>query len=147
MSPINVENAVIRLYENEGLTDALDDQPAKLLLQWAESQISTMADRHDNEETFEETFKQLRFLVRAINRFAAQRDSMPPEEKQDYVQQRIIDRAQRMGFATALAAHDASLPAWLHEQDAGDQLACVQATIKLVEGGGSRPDDGASMAF
>lgn len=133
MSPISMESAITRLYDNEGLTDELDDQPAKLLLQWAESQLALMVNRHTNEEAFEDAFKSLRLLVRSMNRFAARRDSMAADEQRNYVQRRIIERAQAMGFTTQ-AARVESLESWVQSQQAADQLRCVQATIKLVEG-------------
>lgn len=146
MSPISLEEAVTRLYENESLTDELDDQPAALLLQWAESQVSQLVTQYRDDDAFEEAFKALRLLVRSMTRYVARRADTPSDEQAAYVQKRIIERAQSMGFTTQ-AAELHSTGAWVQAQSTADPLDAVQAVIKLVEGGGSGSDDHAPKAF
>ncbi len=145
MPPMSVENAIMSLYENESLTGDLDDKSAKLLLKWAESQLTQMAFRQNDEDTFDEEFKQLRFLVKSINRYAAKRDDMPLAEQQVYVNERVIGRARNIGYS-AQVVDDEALSGWVREQQSVDQLACVQATIKLLEDGASIPPAEASAA-
>lgn len=93
----DLENAVTRLYEDISLTDELTDEPAKVLLEWGEGRVRLMVNTMTDEDAFEERFKQLRQLMKSINRFTGRRHEMPPEEQADYVR-KIMERAQELGY-------------------------------------------------
>lgn len=97
MSYIDIEQATIRLYEDISLTDELTDEPAKVLLQWGAGQLRALAEKHSDEEAFEADFKQLRRLMKSINRFTGRRREMTVDEQREYAR-RIFDTAYELGY-------------------------------------------------
>ena len=97
MSPIDPENAMIRLYENESLTENLTDDAAKTLLRWAEAQIMTLAENNEDETAFEDLFTTLRRLTRTMNTFAGLAAQMDTTKQQTYMEE-IKDLATQLGF-------------------------------------------------
>ena len=98
MSEVLAERAVERLYDDMALTEDLPDDEARVLLRWAEQQIGRLARRAIDEEGFDESFRQLRRLMKRVGRFAARRQGMTPDEQLD-VLGRIAEPAQALGFS------------------------------------------------
>lgn len=59
---------VQQLYENEGLTNALTDEGANVLLDWGERQLKGIAAFNVGQSEFEQTAHQLQRVMRAVNR-------------------------------------------------------------------------------
>lgn len=95
--PVNIENAIMNLYDDSSLTDELTDQPAKALLQWAEAQIPALAAQFPEEDPFEGAMKSLRGLLKGINRLVGQRDTLLPDERTAALKA-LMERAQALGF-------------------------------------------------
>ena len=93
----DLETAIIQMYEDISLTDELTDKAAQVLLKWGEKQVETLVETYPNEMVFEVYYKQLRRLMRAINRFLGQRPHMDAQRQLDYME-KIIEPAQVMGF-------------------------------------------------
>lgn len=63
-----IKRAVEQLYESEGLTDALTDEAASLLLKWGEQQLKNLAASNNYDEAgWEIAAYQLRRVVSSIN--------------------------------------------------------------------------------
>jgi len=63
-----IKRAVEQLYESEGLTGALTDEAASLLLKWGEQQLKNLAASNNFDETgWEIAAYQLRRIVGSIN--------------------------------------------------------------------------------
>ncbi len=97
MSPIDPENAMMRLYENESLTENLTDDAAKTLLRWAEAQVMTLAENNEDETAFEDLFATLRRLTRTMNTFAGLAAQMDTTKQQTYMEE-IKGLATQLGF-------------------------------------------------
>ena len=82
---INMETIVTQLYEDISLTDELTDETAKRLLIWGRRQLETLAATTSDQETFDDKFKQLRRVIKSINRFTARRQEMTYEEQAEYL--------------------------------------------------------------
>lgn len=94
---VDAESAMMRLYENETLTENLTDDAAQTLLRWAEAQIMALAENNEDETAFEELFTTLRRLTRTMNTFAGLAAHMEPVKQQTYMQE-IKDLAAQLGF-------------------------------------------------
>ncbi|MDX2075484.1 MAG: hypothetical protein SFZ02_03575 [bacterium] len=98
MSDIDLESAISQFYEDESLTEALTDQPAKTLLKWGEQQLGALAQKSASPDEFDEQFTQLRKLIKNISRFVAEHQDMAEEEQQEAMQ-KMMTFAQNIGVA------------------------------------------------
>lgn len=64
---------VEQIYENEGITDALSDEAAKLLLQWGEQQLNHLAHLHLNQTDLANAAHTLQQAMRTVNHLIEQR--------------------------------------------------------------------------
>ncbi|GAB4510923.1 MAG: hypothetical protein OHK0046_08310 [Anaerolineae bacterium] len=127
--PINLEIAIITLYEDSSLTEEITDEPAQKLLKWGEAQVKVLAEKTpDDEIAFDDNLSVLMKLIKSMNRFTARRHEMTPEEIQEYLQERILERAQRIG----LPLEEAALTAYRERQATLDESANVQAMMDLM---------------
>ena len=67
---------VEQLYESEGLTDALGDEAAMILLQWGEQQLNDLAHLQLGQTDLENAAQALRQAVRAVNHLIEQRTEL-----------------------------------------------------------------------
>lgn len=129
MSSINLETAIIQLYENASLTEELTDNPAVVLLKWGEKQLGLLAQKHSDEEAFESDYKSLRRLMKSMSKFTSNRHTMTEEEKHDYLSNRIVSKAQELGFGCT----EADISPYLEKQKLLDEAQNVEALIALVD--------------
>ena len=108
---IPIQAAIERLYENERLTDALTDQPARLLLNWGEQRLKQLAASTTDSAAFDQVAQQVQQVMRTVNRLAADRAELP---ETDFIQRllNLEDQAaeQMMAEINRLAADRAELP-------------------------------------
>jgi hypothetical protein len=71
---------VEQLYESEGLTDALTDEAAMLLLQWGEQQLNYLAHLQLNQTDLENAAQALRRAMRTVNHLIEQRAELSDTE-------------------------------------------------------------------
>ena len=71
---------VEQLYESEGLTDALDDEAATILLQWGEQQLNNLAQLRLDQTNLENAAQALRQAIRAVNHLIEQRAELSDKE-------------------------------------------------------------------
>ena len=76
---------VEQLYESEGLTDALTDEAATLLLSWGEQQIKNLAHLKLSQTDIETTAQALQQAIRAVNRLIEQRAELSDIEMVEHL--------------------------------------------------------------
>lgn len=93
-----VKRAIEQLYESEGLTGALTDEAASLLLKWGEQQFKNLAASNNYDETgWEIAAYQLRRIVGSINSLVERQVDMSEQE----LVRRLMQLVERgIDFAT-----------------------------------------------
>ncbi len=91
-----IQQAIQQLYEDEGLTNALTDEPATILLSWGEEQLKDLADFDYDQPDLVRTAYQLRRVIRAINRLGERQTDLSEKE---LVQRllKLVERAIQFG--------------------------------------------------
>ena len=90
---------VEQLYESEGLTDALSDEAAKILLQWGEQQLNYLAHLQLNQTDLENAAQALRRAIRAVNHLIEQRTEISDTE----MVQHLLKLIEQVITITAIA--------------------------------------------
>lgn len=119
---MSIERALERLYEEPRFRDELDDEPARVLLGWAEQQVMKLHERAADADQFDAQFKQFRSLLVKLNRFVGQRDAM--------------DAAARQAELTAIAADARALGATIDPAQVtslSDRLAALDTTNAVTQ--------------
>jgi len=130
MSQEQAQRALQSLYEESGARDELDDAEAEILLKWGETQIQRLADQNIDEESFDEAYSQIVKLLTRMNRFAARRAELPPEDQKTSLS-RIAESADAIGMPIP----QDQLAAFLAQPVAQDGGTHIQGLISLVAGG------------
>lgn len=133
-----MQKAVMRLYEDEALTDALTDKAAQILLKWGAQQLEDVGARTANQPGFDTKADQLRQILRAINRTVGRRADLSTPEMNEQLA-KIIRHAR--AFAASAEEETTNhitenLPALnqLAEQQADlSEPVLVEQIIQLVE--------------
>ena len=81
------QNFVDRMLETENLTDELEDEPAKWLINWGVEKIDIVTDGIDDEELASEQVGNLMRFMRRLNRIAGNMDSLTAEDLRE-----LLDR-------------------------------------------------------
>lgn len=132
----DIENATIRMYEDISLTDELTDDPAQKLLRWGEARLVTMVENIPDDEQFEDRFKQLRKLIKSINRFTGRRHNMPSEEQIGYVW-KLLDTAKELGYEPNYG----NLNTYMDKQKSLDDVQNIALLTHFIETGEISTDD------
>lgn len=117
-------HAIERMYGDVALTDELRDDEAQSLLQWGEQEVEHLDQQTDNddEQTFQTRFKQIRTIIKRVNRLVGYRSEYTPAEVREKLTlllddlrelgrpvneervERFLDSYQQMGDDEAVAA-------------------------------------------
>ncbi len=91
-----IQQAIQQLYEDEGLTNALTDEPATILLSWGEEQLKDLVGFDYRQPDLVRTAYQLRRVIRAINRLVERQADLSEKE---LVQRllKLVERAIQFG--------------------------------------------------
>lgn len=108
MTEDQIQRAVESIYENESLTEELDDDAAEFLLQWGEQQVRRRGEEIFEEARFEQTLHYLRRLMENLNYFIGQRENLDDEEAREIMGE-IIQNAQILEFSLSPQALEAYL--------------------------------------
>lgn len=133
-----IQQAVMRLYEDEALTDALTDKAAQILLKWAEQQLKNLAAQTSGQSDFDPKADQLRRALRAINRTVGRRADLSAPEMSEQLA-KVVRHAREFAVSGREETADhitGDLPALNHlaEQQADlSETALVEQIIQLVE--------------
>jgi hypothetical protein len=77
---VDLEAAVMHLYEDESLTAELSDPEATALLKWAEAQVERLVAQYPSEDEYDAHFTPLRAFIKRVNKVVGQRADMDGEE-------------------------------------------------------------------
>lgn len=113
-----------RLYESASLTDEMEDEEAKILLEWGSSQIHKLARTGGR---LEDRCKQLRRLMKDINYFIGNAEDMDSDEQLEELE-RIYNSADELSYPV----EEDGMEPLLDELDgasAGDMLEILLAWI------------------
>lgn len=145
MSTIDPQNAIVQMYEDMSLTDAMTDDVARVVHQWGEAQIKMMANRMDNETAFEEKVAGMRGVLGLVNKFIDKRDKLDDERQRKYIRL-LVERAQEAGYPAPFDAVGQVVDA----QKTLDDHLTVRALLTMIETGrvsaGSLPDQADTIA-
>jgi hypothetical protein len=86
-----IQNAIAQFYEDEGLTDALTDEAAKILLSWSEKELKNVAELDPNSANLYKLAFQLRRVAHSINRLVERQ----PELSQTQLVEELIGLVER----------------------------------------------------
>ncbi len=91
-----IQQAIQQLYEDEGLTSALTDEPATILLSWGEEQLKDLAGFDYNQPELVRTAYQLRRVIRAVNRLVERQADLSEKEMVERLL-KLVERAIQFG--------------------------------------------------
>jgi hypothetical protein len=97
-----IRQLIEQLYENEGLTDALTDESAKILLGWGEQQLKGLLPLAADPDKLESAAQQLQQVIRTVNRLIEQKAELSDTEM---VQQllRLVEQAMQLNTQKSIA--------------------------------------------
>lgn len=125
---VDLETATIQLYEDASLTEDLQDEEAKLLLKWGETQLKPLVEKYAADEaTFEELFKNMRRFIKAVNRFVGRRQDAAPDEQQEMMA-KVVEAAQ--GINPDFRTH--SVNSFTQAQSAQSNTQTIESLLAWV---------------
>lgn len=130
MSIEQAEWGVQSLYENPSVRDELTDMEAETLLRWGEAQIRRLAALDLDDAAFESAYDSLSGLIRRMNRLAARRAYLLPDEV-EIALNRIAEYAARVG----LLIPPEQIDAYLQQPAAPNNHENLHILIDLVMSG------------
>lgn len=136
MSQQNLQMALEQMMEDESLTDELSSEAAMALLDWGRLKLRQQADSAPDPMTFQARFKQLRFLLRSINRFTGGRYDMDLDEQREGVR-KILDSARLLGYHAPYGL----VARYLDRQESLDEDGNVRTLLALLDTGTLGPDN------
>ncbi len=122
---MDLERAVAALYEDESLTDELDDTAASALLRWASGYLNLLVGRYTQRAEFEAAFKVLRVFTKRVNRLVGRNAQLDT----DAVHQQLIKLAEAAA-ELGTAVPEARLAAYLQAREA---LSVTEAITMLTD--------------
>ncbi|MEL6149656.1 MAG: hypothetical protein AAFR56_08520, partial [Chloroflexota bacterium] len=128
----DAERAIERIYEDESLTDEMMDDEAKVLLRWSEDTVVELDSDAPDDDTFDARFKQMRKLMKRINKFIGQRSSVSDEEAQEMVE-KFRSTAADMGHEIS----EERVQQFMVAQKTLSNTEAVKAMLALL-----KPDEG-----
>lgn len=124
----NLQSAIQLLYEDISLREELTDDEAKVLLQWAEGKVVELDDATPDEETFDKQFKQLRRMMKRMNKFIGYRTSSGVEEQQKLVE-KFLDSAVDLG----IKVDQSQIQPFLVAQQQQSNAAVLQSMLGMLQ--------------
>lgn len=103
---------VEQLYESEGLTDALTDEAATMLLTWGEQQLKNLAHLHLSQTDMESASQALQKAIRTVNRLMEQRADLADTEMVEHLI-KLIDQV----ITITIIAQQAAVQGEINDQE------------------------------
>lgn len=128
MTEEQIQRAVESIYENESLTEELDDDAAEALLQWGEQQVRRLGEQMFDEAAFEQSVFFVRRLMSNMNYFVGQRENMDDEEARQMMAE-IIHTAQTLSYPLSTEAIDIHLAT----EPQGELYDQLQELLTLID--------------
>lgn len=123
---MNLESALMRIYEEPAYRDELPDAEAQILLTWAEGQITRLMESAADEGEFDTRYESFRGLLKTMNRLAGRRAEMDAASLGERLRT-MRDAAAQMGVSISDEQIEGALAALTTLDDAG----AVQALTTL----------------
>ncbi|MFZ4828755.1 MAG: hypothetical protein ACOYLB_15500 [Phototrophicaceae bacterium] len=130
----HMEDYLQGLYEDEGLTDELEDEVAQTLLAWAEGEYTRLIDTHSDEDELEGKLKQVRRAMKAVNGLIGERSDGDEEALQEKIT-RFVNTLAELGHMIP----DEAVETLRQQHTQLDPATLVQRLTTL-----HHPQDGAS---
>ncbi|HEX9925638.1 MAG TPA: hypothetical protein VGD99_23480 [Anaerolineae bacterium] len=102
-----IKRTVEQLYESEGLTGALTDEAASLLLKWGEQQLKSLAASNYDEAGWESAAYQLRRIVGSINRLVERQADLSENELVQRLMQ-LVERSIKFAAPKSMSSRGAT---------------------------------------
>ena len=96
----HLEDYLQGLYEDEGLTDELEDEAGQTLLTWAEAEYKRLIATHSDESTLEGMLKLVRRAMKNVNKFIAAHLEGDEEVMQEKLSQ-FVNNLTELGYIIA----------------------------------------------
>ncbi len=97
----NTDSEIMMLYEVASLSDELRDEGSKLLLQWAEKQVTWLAEREksgsNSDEAFQAQCVTLHRLMKRAGRLVGRWHDLAPEEQQEHLA-KLVETGRELGY-------------------------------------------------
>jgi hypothetical protein len=119
-----VQEQISRLYEDESLTDELNDEEATLLLEWGEASLNRLMFTDSIDPDAFGT--SLRHMLRRINRYVGKR-SYEDEVGEAEAMADMLAWLEKNGFSVTEAQLRAGFP-----DDPADMMGTLQAILSLL---------------
>jgi len=126
-----VRQEIERLYESAALRDDLNDEEARVLIEWGKQKIESAA--HAPDEEFEAQCRSLRQLMKRINRFVGQREFLDESGEAEYLG-KVAQWLPPTGYSAQVANHLADvLPP--QKSDMMQNLEAILGALDTAGGG------------
>ncbi len=102
-----IQQAIQQLYEDEGLTSALTDEPATILLSWGEEQLKDLAGFDYEQPEMVRTAYQLRRVIRAVNRLAERQADLSEKKLVQRLLQ-LVEKAIKFGSQKSIIKQEST---------------------------------------
>jgi len=107
MAEDQIQKIVEQLYETEGLTDALTDEPAQILLGWGEQQLRNLGATQSDPAELDSAARQLQRVIRSINRLVGQQADLSETQMVQRLL-RLTEQALQLGLQKSIFQAQAS---------------------------------------
>lgn len=91
-----LQRGIESLYSAASLTDELQDEDAKSLLKWGEGMAAQLATDDTDDDTYDEQMKQVRRVIKRVNRFIGAQGQGDTEEARKNLE-KLIESAAELG--------------------------------------------------
>jgi hypothetical protein len=134
---MNNQAAIDRILETENLTDGLEDQDARWLLDWGINNLPALIGNLQDEDAAGAKVNELMAVMRKINQIVADRQIAPVKDLVEAFTDLVKSYAQAFDNARPLTSEDAlNLAANLSNRTARQAM---QAIIETVQPAGKSP--------
>ena len=100
-----VQCFIEQLYESENLTEALVDEDARILLGWGAGELTQLAGASPEYVDIESVFRELRRIIRTINRLIEQKDDLSETIMLQRLL-RLVEQSSQLGQKKSMAKPD-----------------------------------------
>jgi hypothetical protein len=128
---MNNQAAIDRILETENLTDGLEDQDARWLLDWGINNLPALIGKLQDEDAAGAKVNQLMAVMRKINQIVADRQNVPVKDLAEAITGLVKAYAQAFDNARPLTSEDAlNLAANLSNRTPRQAMQAIIETIQ-----------------
>jgi O-methyltransferase involved in polyketide biosynthesis len=136
-----LDEAIQRLYESDKVRDELNDDEAKVLLNWGADFLRRMAPQlGDDEALIDERARGVQKFMSVLNRFVGKRAYCPAEE-----QQALLERVVSAAGEAQLPISTTQLDTFQQQHAALDNITALHTALALVDAQSATSADAAAQ--